>query len=150
MEPLRILAIESSCDETAAAIVEDGKRLLSNVVSSQIDVHTLFGGVVPEVASRIHVENITIVLQEALSKANLTMEDIDAIAVTHGPGLVGSLHIGIQAAKALAWYYGKPLVPVHHIAGHIYANRFDRIPIVGFGGIGRTYRTRLFEIRVRV
>ena len=124
MERLRILAIESSCDETAAAIVEDGNKLLSNVVSSQIDVHTLFGGVVPEVASRIHVENITVVLQEALAKANLTMDDIDAIAVTQGPGLVGSLHIGIQAAKALAWYYGKPLVPVHHIAGHIYANRF--------------------------
>jgi N6-L-threonylcarbamoyladenine synthase len=124
MEPLRILAIETSCDETAVAIVEDGKTLLSNVVSSQINVHTKFGGVVPEVASRIHVENISVVLAEALEKAELTMNDIDAIAVTHGPGLVGSLHIGIQAAKALAWYYGKPLVPVHHIAGHIYANRF--------------------------
>jgi len=124
MEPLRILAIESSCDETAAAIVEDGKILLSNVVSSQIDVHTLFGGVVPEVASRIHVENISVVLEEALTKAHLTMDAIDAIAVTHGPGLVGSLHIGIQAAKALAWYFGKPLVSVHHIAGHIYANQF--------------------------
>lgn len=124
MGKLRILAIESSCDETAVAIVEDGKTLLSNIVSSQINVHSKFGGVVPEVASRIHVENITVVLQEALNNANLTMEDIDAIAITHGPGLVGSLHIGIQAAKALAWYYGKPLVPVHHIAGHIYANRF--------------------------
>ncbi|MBN2850301.1 MAG: tRNA (adenosine(37)-N6)-threonylcarbamoyltransferase complex transferase subunit TsaD, partial [Erysipelotrichaceae bacterium] len=124
MEKLRILAIETSCDETAVAIVENGKTLLSNIVSSQINVHSKFGGVVPEVASRIHVENITVVLQEALSNANLTMDDIDAIAITHGPGLVGSLHIGIQAAKALAWYYGKPLVPVHHIAGHIYANRF--------------------------
>ncbi len=124
MAKLRILAIESSCDETAVAIVEDGKILLSNIVSSQINVHSKFGGVVPEVASRIHVENITVVLQEALNNANLTMDDIDAIAITHGPGLVGSLHIGIQAAKALAWYYGKPLVPVHHIAGHIYANRF--------------------------
>ena len=124
MGKLRILAIESSCDETAVAIVEDGKTLLSNIVSSQINVHSKFGGVVPEVASRIHVENITVVLQEALGNANLTMDDIDAIAITHGPGLVGSLHIGIQAAKALAWYYGKPLVPVHHIAGHIYANRF--------------------------
>lgn len=124
MAKLRILAIESSCDETAVAIVEDGKTLLSNIVSSQINVHSKFGGVVPEVASRIHVENITVVLQEALNNANLTMDDIDAIAITHGPGLVGSLHIGIQAAKALAWYYGKPLVPVHHIAGHIYANRF--------------------------
>lgn len=124
MEKLRILAIETSCDETAVAIVENGKTLLSNIVSSQINVHSKFGGVVPEVASRIHVENITVVLQEALGNANLTMDDIDAIAITHGPGLVGSLHIGIQAAKALAWYYGKPLVPVHHIAGHIYANRF--------------------------
>jgi N6-L-threonylcarbamoyladenine synthase len=124
MERLRILAIETSCDETAVAVVEDGHTLLSNVVSSQINVHTKFGGVVPEVASRIHVENISVVLQEALTKAQLTMEDIDAVAVTHGPGLVGSLHIGIQAAKALAWYYGLPLIPVHHIAGHIYANRF--------------------------
>jgi len=124
MKKTRILAIESSCDETAVAIVEDGKELLSNIVSSQINVHSKFGGVIPEVASRIHVENITVVLDEALRKAGLTMEEIDAIAVTHGPGLVGSLHIGIQAAKALAWYYGKPLVPVHHIAGHIYANRF--------------------------
>jgi len=124
MKKTRILAIESSCDETAVAIVEDGKELISNIVSSQINVHSKFGGVIPEVASRIHVENITVVLDEALQKAGLTMEDIDAIAVTHGPGLVGSLHIGIQAAKALAWYYDKPLVPVHHIAGHIYANRF--------------------------
>lgn len=124
MKKTRILAIESSCDETAVAIVEDGRELLSNIVSSQINVHSKFGGVIPEVASRIHVENITVVLDEALKKAGLSMEDIDAIAVTHGPGLVGSLHIGIQAAKALAWYYDKPLVPVHHIAGHIYANRF--------------------------
>ena len=120
----RILAIESSCDETACAIVDDGKDIVSNVVSTQIDVHTLYGGVVPEVASRIHVENISMVIEEALKKADTNMDSIDAIALTAGPGLVGSLHVGVQAAKTLAWYYDKPLVPVHHISGHIYANRF--------------------------
>ena len=119
-----ILAIESSCDETAASVVEDGCKICSNIVSTQINVHKKFGGVVPEVASRIHVENISVVIEEALAQANVTMDDICAIALTQGPGLVGSLHVGVQGAKTLAWYYNKPLVPVHHIIGHIYANRF--------------------------
>ena len=119
-----IMAIESSCDETACAIVKDGKEILSNIVSSQINVHTKFGGVVPEVASRIHIENISTVVTEALHQADLTMDDIDAIAFTQGPGLIGSLHVGVQAAKTLAWQYHKPLVPVNHMTGHIYANRF--------------------------
>lgn len=124
MKDITILAIETSCDETAVAIVKNGKEILSNMVSSQIDVHTLFGGVVPEIASRIHVENISVVLEEALAKASCTMEDIDAIAFTQGPGLVGCLHIGVQAAKTLAWMYQKPLIPVQHIMGHILANQF--------------------------
>lgn len=119
----KILAIESSCDETAAAVIEDGKKILSNVVATQIDVHKKFGGVIPEVASRIHVENISMVIAECMEKAGLGIEDMDAIAVTQGPGLIGSLHVGVQAAKTLAWAFNKPLVPVHHIAGHIYANR---------------------------
>lgn len=123
MEHTLILAIESSCDETSVAIVRDGQELLSNVVSSQIDSHKRFGGVVPEVASRHHVERITYVIDDALSEAGVTMEDIDAVAVTQGPGLVGALLVGISAAKALAFAHGKPLVGVHHIAGHIYANQ---------------------------
>ena len=119
-----IMAIESSCDETACAIVKDGREILSNIVSSQINVHTQFGGVVPEVASRIHVENISTVITEALHQAKMTMDDIDAIAFTQGPGLIGSLHVGVQAAKTLAWQFHKPLVPVNHMTGHIYANRF--------------------------
>ncbi len=120
----KILAIETSCDETACAVVEDGCRILSNVVSSQINVHTLYGGVVPEVASRIHVENISAVISEAVAEAGVTMDDIDAVAYTRGPGLIGSLHVGVQAAKTIAWAYRKPLIPVHHLTGHIYANRF--------------------------
>ena len=119
-----ILAIESSCDETACAIVRNGNEILSNVVSSQINVHTLYGGVVPEVASRIHVENISAVICEALKESGLTMEDIDAIAYTQGPGLIGSLHVGVMAAKTVAFAFHKPLVPVHHITGHIFANAF--------------------------
>lgn len=118
-----ILAIESSCDETSVALVKDGKEVLSNSVSSQIEIHKEYGGVFPEVASRLHVENINIVIKDALNKANLTLESVDAIAVTQGPGLVGSLHIGVMAAKTLAWSLGKPLIPVQHIAGHIYANK---------------------------
>jgi len=120
----KILAIESSCDETACAVIEDGRTILSNIVSSQINVHTLYGGVVPEVASRIHVENISAVIEEAIQKAGVTMADIDAIAYTQGPGLIGSLHVGVQAAKTLAWEFHKPLVPIQHLTGHIYANRF--------------------------
>lgn len=136
----KILAIESSCDETAAAIIEDGKTILSNVVATQIDVHEKFGGVIPEVASRIHIENITMVIQECMEKANMKIEDVDAIAVTQGPGLVGSLHVGVQAAKTLAWAFNKPLVPVHHIVGHIYANQliatlqFPLLALVVSGG----------------
>lgn len=120
----KLLAIESSCDETACAVVEDGCMILSNIVSSQINVHTLYGGVVPEVASRIHVENISAVIREAVEKAGTTMDEIDAIAYTQGPGLIGSLHVGVQAAKTLAWQFHKPLIPIHHLTGHIYANRF--------------------------
>ena len=119
-----ILALESSCDETACAIIKDGKEILSNIVSSQINIHTQYGGVVPEVASRIHIENISTVIDEALKKANLTMDDIDAIAYTQGPGLIGSLHVGVQAAKTIAWTFHKPLIPINHMTGHIWANSF--------------------------
>ena len=119
-----ILALESSCDETACAIIKDGKEILSNIVSSQINVHTQYGGVVPEVASRIHVENISTVIDEALKKANLTMDDIDAIAYKQGPGLIGSLHVSVQAAKTIAWTFHKPLIPINHMTGHIWANNF--------------------------
>ena len=120
----KILAIESSCDETAVAIIDNGK-LLSNVVSTQIEVHQKYGGVMPEIASRLHCENISIVLKEAVDKSGLTLDDIDAFAVTRGPGLIGALHVGLQAAKTLAMLYKKPLIPVHHLAGHIYANEFN-------------------------
>lgn len=135
-----ILGIETSCDETAAAIVINGCEIAANVVASQIESHKRFGGVVPEIASRHHVEQITIVLEEVLQQANMTMADIDAIAVTEGPGLVGALLIGVNAAKALAFAHNKPLVPVHHIAGHIYANRlitelkFPLLALVVSGG----------------
>ncbi|MGM8213848.1 tRNA (adenosine(37)-N6)-threonylcarbamoyltransferase complex transferase subunit TsaD [Virgibacillus sp. W0430] len=120
-----ILAIETSCDETAVAIVKNGKEVLANIVASQIDSHKRFGGVVPEIASRHHVEEITITLEEAFREAQLDWDAIDAIAVTEGPGLVGALLIGVNAAKALAFAKNKPLVGVHHIAGHIYANRLE-------------------------
>lgn len=124
MKDKYILAIESSCDETACSIVRNNREILANVVATQIDVHKKFGGVVPEVASRIHIENISMVIEEALTKANIDLAEIDAIAYTQGPGLIGSLHVGNQAAKTLAWLYNKPLVPIHHIIGHIYANTF--------------------------
>ncbi len=117
-----ILGIESSCDETAAAVVKDGREVLSNIINTQIELHKKFGGVVPEVASRRHIETIDAVIDEALETANVTFEDIDAIAVTYGPGLVGALLVGVSAAKALAFALDKPLVPVHHIKGHIMAN----------------------------
>ena len=119
----KILAIESSCDETSVAIIDHG-NLLSNIVSSQIDVHAKYGGVMPEIASRLHCENIGYVIKEALEKANVNLADIDAFAITRGPGLIGALHVGMQAAKTLAMVYDKPLIPVHHLAGHIYANEF--------------------------
>ena len=118
-----ILGIESSCDETSIAIIKDGE-LLSNVVATQIEMHQKFGGVMPELASRLHCENALFVLDEALTKANISLDEIDAFAFTRGPGLIGALHIGMQVAKTLAMLYNKPLIPVHHLAGHIYANEF--------------------------
>lgn len=119
----KILAIESSCDETAVAIL-DGEELKANVVATQIAVHEKFGGVMPEIASRLHCENICFCLQQALDESKMKFEDMDAIAVTRGPGLIGCLHVGLQAAKTLAMLYKKPLIPVHHLAGHIYANEY--------------------------
>jgi len=125
MSDVLILAIESSCDETAASVVKNGREVLSNVISSQIDLHTLYGGVVPEIASRKHIEKINQVVNEAISEANVTWDDITAIAVTYGPGLVGALLVGVSFAKSLAWAMKKPLVGVHHIEGHISANYID-------------------------
>ncbi len=119
-----ILAIETSCDETSVAVVVDGNIIKSNIVSSQIESHRRFGGVVPEVASRHHVESISMIVEEALIVAGMTLDEIDAVAVTEGPGLVGALLIGVTAAKTIAFARGIPLIAVHHIAGHIYANRF--------------------------
>ncbi|GIQ67380.1 tRNA (adenosine(37)-N6)-threonylcarbamoyltransferase complex transferase subunit TsaD [Xylanibacillus composti] len=136
----RILALETSCDETSAAVVEDGRRILSNVVSSQMDTHKRFGGVVPEVASRKHVETITRIMEASLEEAGVQLKDLSAVAVTQGPGLVGSLLVGVVAAKALALSHGLPFIGVHHIAGHIYANRlsgelhFPLIALVVSGG----------------
>lgn len=117
-----ILAIESSCDETAASVVKNGREVLSNIISSQIDIHAVYGGVVPEIASRKHIERINQVIEEALREAKVTLNDITAIAVTYGPGLVGALLVGVSAAKAISFATGKPLVGVHHIEGHISAN----------------------------
>ena len=121
-EEVLILAIESSCDETAAAVVKNGRTVLSNIINSQIDIHTLYGGVVPEIASRKHIENINPVIRKALEDAGVTLDDIDAIGVTYGPGLVGALLVGVAEAKAIAFAKNKPLVGVHHIEGHISAN----------------------------
>ena len=124
-----ILAIESSCDETAAAVVKNGREVLSNIISSQIALHTLYGGVVPEIASRKHIEKINQVIEEALSEAEVTLDDIDAIGVTYGPGLVGALLVGVAEAKAISYAKNIPLVGVHHIEGHISAWRVrDRGP----------------------
>ena len=119
---MKILAIESSCDETAAAVVEDGREVKSSVVSTQIEKHKVFGGVVPEIASRLHTENISWVVEKALSDANCTLADVDAIGVTYAPGLIGALLVGVNYAKGLALASGKPLVPVHHLRSHIAAN----------------------------
>lgn len=135
----KILAIESSCDETAASVISDGV-LLSNIVSTQIDVHRKYGGVMPEIASRLHAENISIVIKEAMEEAKLNFEDLDAVAVTRGPGLIGALHVGLQAAKTISMLYNIPLIPVHHLAGHIYANeyvsefKFPMLAVVVSGG----------------
>lgn len=120
-----ILAIESSCDETAASVVKNGREILSNIISSQIALHTLYGGVVPEIASRKHIEKINQVIEEALKQAQVTLEDIDAVGVTYGPGLVGALLVGVAEAKAIAYAAKKPLVGVHHIEGHIAANYIE-------------------------
>ena len=124
-DKIKILAIESSCDETAAAVVEDGRCVKSNIISSQIELHKLYGGVVPEIASRKHVEKVNFVVREALKEAGETLDSIDAIAVTYGPGLVGALLVGVAEAKALAFAKKKPLVGVHHIEGHICANYIE-------------------------
>ena len=149
MKDIYILGIESSCDETSASIVKNGTDEIATVISSQIDIHKNYGGVVPEIASRDHVKNITIVLEECLEKANMKMEEIDAIAITYGPGLIGSLLIGLEAAKTLSFLYQKPLIPVHHIAGHIYANslikelNFPLLAVVVCGG-----HTELIEMNI--
>jgi N6-L-threonylcarbamoyladenine synthase len=126
MKDMYILAIESSCDETSCAIVKNGEEDIATITMSQIDIHTLYGGVVPEIASREHVKCITLVIEECLKKANFTMDMIDAIAVTYGPGLVGSLLVGVEAAKTLSLVYNKPLIKVNHMAGHIYANNLTK------------------------
>lgn len=124
-----ILAIESSCDETAAAVVKNGRTVLSNVISSQIDLHKLYGGVVPEIASRKHIEKINQVIEEALEESGKTLEEMDAIGVTYGPGLVGALLVGVAEAKAIAYAAKKPLVGVHHIEGHISANYIENLDL---------------------
>ncbi len=124
-DEIKILAIESSCDETAAAVVVNGRDVRSNIISSQIALHTLYGGVVPEIASRKHVENINYVIQEALDTAQMTLDDMDAVAVTYGPGLVGALLVGVAEAKAISYAKGLPLIGVHHIEGHISANYIE-------------------------
>lgn len=140
MKDIYILGIESSCDETSASIVKNGTEEVATIISSQIDVHKNYGGVVPEIASRHHVKNITFVLEECLQRAKMKMEDITGIAITYGPGLIGSLLVGLEAAKTLAFIYNKPLIPVHHIAGHIYANslvaplKFPLLALVVSGG----------------
>ena len=140
MKDVYILGIESSCDETSFSIVKNGTEEISTVISSQIDIHKQYGGVVPEIASRAHIKNITFVVEECLEKANMTLDDITAIAVAYGPGLIGSLLVGVEAAKTLSFLYNKPLIPVHHIAGHIYANNlvkrleFPFISLVISGG----------------
>ncbi|WP_368505865.1 tRNA (adenosine(37)-N6)-threonylcarbamoyltransferase complex transferase subunit TsaD [Alkalihalophilus sp. As8PL] len=135
-----ILAIETSCDETSAAVIKNGEEILSNIVSSQIESHKRFGGVVPEIASRHHVEQITLIIEEAMKEAEVAFQDLSAVAVTEGPGLVGALLIGVNAAKAIAFAHDLPLIGVHHIAGHIYANQlvhklqFPLLTLVVSGG----------------
>lgn len=148
MKDTYILGIESSCDETSVSIVKNGTEEIATVISSQIDIHKDFGGVVPEIASRHHVKNVTMVLEECMEQAKIKIEDIDAIAITYGPGLIGSLLIGLETAKTLAFVYNKPLIPVHHIAGHIYANslvktmEFPLLAVVVSGG-----HTELIEMK---
>lgn len=129
MKDTLILAIESSCDETAASVVKNGRTVLSNVISSQIELHKLYGGVVPEIASRKHIEKINQVIEEALAEANVTLDDLDAIGVTYGPGLVGALLVGVAEAKAIAYAKKLPLVGVHHIEGHVSANYIENLDL---------------------
>lgn len=126
MKDIYVLGIETSCDETSCSIVKNGKEEINTVILSQVDIHMLYGGVVPEIASRNHVKDIVFVIEKCLKDSNLSMNDIDAIAVTYGPGLIGSLLVGVEAAKTVAYIFNKPLVPVHHIRGHIYANSIGR------------------------
>jgi len=132
---LKLLSIETSCDETAAAVTQDGRLILSNVVASQIDLHAKYGGVVPEIASRAHIERITPVIREAMQRAGATPDDIDAVAVVNTPGLVGSLLVGVTAAKTLAWAWGKPLIDVNHIHGHVYSCCLEQAQPVRFPAV---------------
>ena len=145
---MRLLAIETSCDETAAAVVEDGRRILSSVVSTQTAVHAPYGGVVPELASRHHIENLCPVVEQAMAEAKLDFPELDALAVTQGPGLVGSLLVGVQAAKAIALVHAKPLVPVHHLAGHIQAPFLDPggVPLPALALVVSGGHTSLFGV----
>ena len=126
MKDTYIFAVESSCDETSASIIKNGHQEISTTVLTQMDIHALYGGVVPEIASRKHIENVTMVFEETFKKSGLTIDDMDAVAITYGPGLIGSLLVGVEAAKTLAFAHNKPIVPVHHIAGHIYANNLEK------------------------
>jgi N6-L-threonylcarbamoyladenine synthase len=148
---VRLLAIETSCDETAAAVVEDGTRIVSSVVSTQAALHAPFGGVVPELASRHHLENICPVVSRAMADAGMEYPELDAVAVTRGPGLIGSLLVGVQAAKGIAYVHGKPLVPVHHIAGHIEAPflAHGEIPLPALALVVSGGHTSLFEVPAR-
>jgi len=149
---VRILAIETSCDETAAAVVEDGRRILSNVVSTQAALHAAYGGVVPEVAARHHLENICPVIEKAMSDAEMNYAQLDAVAVTQGPGLVGALLVGVQVAKGIAFVHGKPLVPVHHIAGHLEAPALALgadVPLPALALVVSGGHTSLFEMAAR-
>jgi N6-L-threonylcarbamoyladenine synthase len=148
----RLLAIETSCDETAAAVVEDGRRILSSVVSTQAALHAPYGGVVPELASRHHLENICPVIEKAMADAGLAYPELDAVAVTQGPGLVGSLLVGVQAAKGIAFMHDKPLVPVHHIAGHLEAPALahgGELPLPALALVVSGGHTSLFEMPAR-
>ena len=172
IKDINILAIETSCDETSAAVVHNGREVLSNVISSQIDLHKLYGGVVPEIASRKHIEKINQVIEEALKEADVTLDDIDAVGVTYGPGLVGALLVGVAEAKAIAYARNLPLVGVHHIEGHISANYIEHpdleppfLCLVASGGhthlvcvkeygeyeiLGRTEMTRLAKPTIKL
>jgi N6-L-threonylcarbamoyladenine synthase len=149
---MRLLAIETSCDETAAAVIEDGRRILSSVVSTQVQIHAPYGGVVPELASRHHIENVCPVVTQAMEEAGLQYAELDAVAVTQGPGLVGSLLVGVQAAKGIAFVHGKPLVPVHHIAGHLEApflSAAGDVPLPGLALVVSGGHTDLYELPSR-